>query len=210
MIAHLLELLSMFGTPAGVHSDRGAQFESAKMKSFLLRNGVAKTRTTPYRPEGERMNGTLQKTIQLALRTFGYDKAEWERVLHAALSSIRSLLCTATNCVPHDRLFTFRRSSVSGSDLPEFLLHPVSDVLHRHHIRSKGDDLAEKVELVEMVSPHYARIKYPTGRVDTVSTRDLAPCQQQSTPEETPDITETPPPASASFKFLKSRARYND
>ena len=198
VITHLLNLFSMFGTPAGVHSDRGAQFESTKLKQFLLRNGIAKTRTTPYRPEGngqcERMNGTLQKTIQLALKTFGYDKTKWERVLAVALSSIRSLLCTATNSVPHDRLFTFRRSSVSGSDLPEFLLHPGSDILHRRHIHSKGDEPAEKVELVETVSPHYARIKYPTGRVDTVSTRDLAPCQQRSTPEEnTPERLQTPP-----------------
>ena len=184
VITHLLNLFSMFGTPSAIHSDRGAQFESTKLKEFLLKNSVAKTRTTPYRPEGngqcERINGTIQKTIQLALKTFGYDKTKWERVLPHALSSIRSLLCTATNCIPHDRLFTFRRSSVTGSDLPEFLLHPGSDVLHRRHVYSKGDEPTEKVELMETISPYYARIKYPTGRVDTVSTRNLAPCPQRS------------------------------
>lgn len=50
VIGHLMSLFALFGTPSSLHSDRGAQFESNELHQFLLRNGVAKTRTSPYRP----------------------------------------------------------------------------------------------------------------------------------------------------------------
>jgi transposase InsO family protein len=184
VISHLLHLFSMFGTPSAIHSDRGAQFESRKLKEFLLRNGVAKSRTSPFRPQGngqcERINGSIQKAIQLARRTYGLDKTRWEQVLPVALSSLRSLLCIATNCIPHDRIFAFQRSSVIGSDLPEYLLNPGGEILHRKHISLKGDTPTEKVKLVETISPYFARVEFPSGRIDTVSTRNLAPYPRDS------------------------------
>ena len=121
------------------------------------------------------MNGTIQKTIQLTLKTLGLDKTQWEIALPVALSSIRSLLCTPTDCVPHDRLFAFQRSSIFGSDLPEFLLHTGRNILHRRHLRTKGEEPTETVKLVETLSPHFARVEFQSGRIDTVSTRNLAP-----------------------------------
>ena len=92
-----------------------------------------------------------------------------------ALSSIRSLLCTATNSTPHDRLLNFPRASVTGIDLPEFLLQPGGTILHRRHVRGKGDPLVQPVKLVQTITPHYARIEFPDGHMDTVSTHHLAP-----------------------------------
>ena len=198
VIGHLLQLFALFGTPSSIHSDRGTQFESEKLSQFLQRNGVVKTRTTPYRPQGngqcERTNGTIMRTINLALRSFGLDKSKWEQVLPAALSSIRSLLCTATNCSPHDRMLAFPRASVTGCDIPNFLQQQGNTILHRVYLRAKGDATTERVTLLEAVSPYYARIQYPSGRVDTVSTRDLAPLHNstQTTTESTADITLEP------------------
>lgn len=179
VIQCLLQLFSLFGTPGSVHSDKGSQFLGRKVWHFLLKNGVAKTRTCPYRPQGngqcERINGTVQRTINLALRSFSKSKEQWEKVLPAALSSIRSLLCTSTNSTPHDRLMKFQRSSVNGTDLPEFLLQPGEQILHRRHIKYKGDPPTETVKLVETISPYFARVEFPNGRIDTVSTRHLAP-----------------------------------
>ena len=61
------------------------------------------------------------------------------------------------------------------TDIPEFLRIPGTEVLlrNRHHL--KLDPLVQKVQLVETISPHFSRIQFPDGRVDTVSTRDLAP-----------------------------------
>ena len=55
------------------------------------------------------------------------------------------------------------------------MLNDGGTVLHRKHVLSKCDVPTERVELVNTLSPHFARIRYSDGRVDTVSTRDLAP-----------------------------------
>jgi len=197
VIGHLLTLFALFGTPSSVHSDRGPQFESDELHQFLLRNGIAKTRTSPYRPQGngqcERTNGTILKAVNLALHTIGLDKTKWTKVLDAALGSIRSLLCTATNSTPHDRFFNFPRSSITGTDLPEFLLQPGETILHRCHVRAKGDPLVEQVKLVQTISPHYAQVEYQDGRTDTVSTHHLAPYVPPVTEPPVTDIsTHTP------------------
>lgn len=189
---HLFELFSMFGAPSSIHSDRGTQFESKALHQFLTRNGVMKSRTTPYHPEGnsqcERVNGTILRTINLALKNEGLSKLQWESVLPKCLASIRALLCTATNTTPHDRLFKFQRSSAYGMVIPEFLQHPGSQVLHKVHVRTKNDPLVERVTLLDTISPYFARVEYKYGRTDTVSTRHLAPAEQELTGENRAEI----------------------
>ena len=91
-----------------------------------------------------------------------------------ALHSIRSLLCTATNTTPHERLFNFPRRSMNGESIPIWLSNPGPVFLKRYVRRSKYEPLVDKVELIES-NPNYAHIRYPNGREDTVSLRDLAP-----------------------------------
>ena len=114
----LCSLFSVFGMPAYIHSDRGAAFMSEELKQFLLSKGIASSRTTPYNPKGngqvERYNGIIWKTILLALQTKGLSVEHWENVLPDAMHSIRSLLCTAINCTPHERMFNYQRRSSSG------------------------------------------------------------------------------------------------
>ena len=91
------------------------------------------------------------------------------------LHSIRSLLCTATNSTPHDRIFTYSRKSTCGTSLPEWLSTPGSTVLLRRHDRtSKYDSPVEKVEVLNC-NPQYAEVRFSSGRESTVSLRDLAP-----------------------------------
>ena len=55
--------------------------------------------------------------------------------------------------------------------------------------------LVDEVELVE-ANPHYAHIKFPNGREDTVSIRDLAPIGQELSGEPQTDhvpTVEVPP-----------------
>ncbi|KER32757.1 hypothetical protein T265_01242 [Opisthorchis viverrini] len=76
------QLFSLFGMPSYVHSDRGGAFMSGEVQTFLHDRGVATSRTTPYNPRGngqvERLNGTLWKSITLALKTQQRDITEWE------------------------------------------------------------------------------------------------------------------------------------
>ena len=104
----------------------------------------------------------------------GLPLTSWEIVLPQALHSIRSLLCTATNVTPHERLFSYNRKSETGTTLPSWLTQP-GTVLMKNNVRhSKYDPLVEEVMLIES-NPQYALIRHRDGKESTVSIRQLAP-----------------------------------
>jgi transposase InsO family protein len=179
VISCLCQLFSMFGLPAYIHTDRGSAFMSRELKEFLSSRGVATSRSTPYHPMGngqcERYNGTIWKAIVLATKTKGLDIAQWEAVVPDALHSIRSLLCVATNCTPHERMFGYNRRSSSGASIPTWLTEERQVFLRKYVKSSKYDNPVELVELLD-TNELYAHIRHQDGRETTVSTRDLAPC----------------------------------
>ena len=97
-------------------------------------------------------------------------------MLPDALHSIRSLLSTATNMTPHERMFSFTRRSSSGHSMPSWLCEQRTVLLKRHVRHSKTDPLVDEVELLQ-ANPNYAHIRYSDGRETTVSTRHLAPAE---------------------------------
>ena len=183
VIRCLSQLFTIFGLPAYIHSDRGASFLSSDLTGFLNSKGVATSRTTPYNPKGnaqcERFNGIIWKSIKLCLRSRGLSDHMWTSVLGDALHSIRSLLCTATNETPHERMFGHPRRSMNGSSTPSWLSTPGKVLLRRHVRTSKQDPLVDEVDLVH-ANPQYALVRFPDGREDTFSTRDLAPTPDSS------------------------------
>lgn len=172
------QLFSLFGMPSYVHSDRGSSFLSTELTDFLHRKGVATSRTTPYNPQGngqvERLNATLWRAILLALKSRDLPISSWETVLPDALHSIRSLLCTATNATPHERIFLYDRRSTSGTTIPNWLINPGPVLMKRGVRSSKYDPLMDEVELLEC-NPQYAYVRLPDGREEMVSLRQLAP-----------------------------------
>ena len=185
-----LELFSVFGCPSSIHSDRGSQFMSREVSEFLSKHGVVMTHSTPYHPQGngqcEKENGVIWKAIRLALHSRNLPERQWEMVLNNALHSIRSLLCTATNQTPHERLFSFPRKSSNGYSLPSWLSQP-GPVFVRKFVRtSKSDSLVEPASLIN-ATPHYARVQYGDGREATVSTKDLAPSYEERLPTPADD-----------------------
>ena len=178
----LIQVFAVFGMPQYIHSDRGSAFMSVELKTYLHGKGIATSRTTPYNPKGngqvERLNGTLWKTVTLALKSCKYEITQWELVLQDSLHAVRSLLCTETNATPHERMFSHRRRSTSGNSLPTWLLTPGPVYLKRHVRASKYDPLVDEVELLE-ANPHYAHVRLPDGRESTVSLRHLAPVGEE-------------------------------
>ena len=73
VIKCLSRLFSIFDMPTFIPTDRGSGFMSSELKNFLLQKGISTSRTTSYNPAGngqvEGLNGTLWKTIILALKT---------------------------------------------------------------------------------------------------------------------------------------------
>ncbi|KAG8180968.1 hypothetical protein JTE90_024717 [Oedothorax gibbosus] len=150
---------------------------SVDLKNFLNSQGIASTRSTAYNPQGngqvEPYSGIMWKTIQLALKTKQIQIGRGVEILSTTLHSIRSLLCTATNVTPHERLFTYSRRSNDGRSLPDWLIKP-GPVLMRNHVReNKYQSLVKEVHLLE-ANPDYVFVKLPDRRETTVSVRHLA------------------------------------
>jgi len=212
---HCLEsLFTLFGPPSCIHSDRGASFESRDFLSFLSRWNVAKSRTTPYHPEGngqcERFNGLLWRTIQLRLAEEGKPQNQWAEELHKALMNIRALPSRALGFQsPHDLFCAFaRRSTLNPIDavqtngeamirLPDWLVVGNLAFAKRHVRNTKDDPLVDQVTILELISPYVARVKFSeSGREVTVSTRHLSrhpqgadepPPQRQEDPDDQAD-----------------------
>ncbi|XP_055867406.1 uncharacterized protein LOC106072363 [Biomphalaria glabrata] len=160
----LNELFALFGLPAYVHIDRGTSFMSTEVQYFLHERGIATSRTTPYSLRGhgqiDKLNGTLWKAITLAQRSKELDIAKSELVLNDAYQSILSLLCTAINRTPHERLLGFNQRSGCGTSLPTWLTSPGPVLLKKNVRSSKYDPITEEVDLVTC-NPQYT--KRPRG-----------------------------------------------
>ena len=184
VIACLEKIFALAGTCAFLHSDRGSSLISEETRNRLLRNGVAYSNSSRYNPRGngqvERFNGVIWTSIKLALRERNLPDSYFESVLSIALHSQRSLLCTATNATPHEKMFSFPRRSGTGDSLPSWLLDSGLVLVRNHARRSKYSPLVSKVELVD-VNPAFAKVRFPCGRESSVSLRDLAPSPRDDT-----------------------------
>ena len=182
VIQCLSQLFCLFGLPSCVHSDRGSAFVSRELKEYLNCRGVSTTTSTPYHPTGnaqcERINQTVWKTLLLLLKGHGQPTSSWEALLPEALHAVRSLLCTTTNCTPHERFLGFPRRSMIGKSLPSWLIQP-GPILLRKFVRNKNEPLVDEVDLIE-ANPSFAKVRYANGRESTVSVNDLAPCPSKT------------------------------
>ena len=197
--ACLEKLFSLFGEPHSIHSDRGSGFISQELKDWLLENRIHASHSARYNPQGngqcERYNGVLWKNVNLALRCRGLSLKHWEMVLPDALHAARTLVCTTTNEVPHERFMGFPRRMTFGRPLPSWLTVKGKVLMKRHVKRSKYEDDCEEVELVE-THPTFARVRMPNGRETSVSLRHLAPLpvlrdvsEMSDQPVDTPAIS---------------------
>ena len=186
VIKCLSTLFSVFGMPTFIHTDRGSGFMSSELKNVLLQKGISTSRTS-YNPAGNGqikcLNGTLWKAIVLAFKMKGLPTSYWQEVLLEALHSIRSLLYTATNATPHERMFSYQRKSTSGVSIPSWLTTPDPVLLKRHVRNSKYEPLVDEVNLLE-ANPQYAHVQFPNGREDTVLIKHLAPLGNKEVPVE--------------------------
>ena len=172
IIRCLSDLFSTFGTAGFIHSDNGPSLICAELRKYFLDNGIGYSNSSKYNPRGngqcERYVGVIWKAIQLALLTKGLSLTHWESVLPEVLHAQRTLLCTATNVAPHERLFSFQRRSVPGSSVPSWLREHQKVLVKRHVRKSKYEPLCDEANLIA-INPSHGKIQYASGR-------DLAPC----------------------------------
>ena len=92
VIKSLTQLFVLFGLPMNVHSDRGAAFMARDFRNYLVKRGVAASRSTRYHPTGnsqvERTNKTIWKTVQLMVCDQQIPVERWQDVLPDALHAL--------------------------------------------------------------------------------------------------------------------------
>ena len=169
------DLISIFGMPANIRSDRRPSFMSTDLKNFLHSRGIATSCTAPYNLEGneqcERYNGTIWKTITLTIKHHKLPTTYWEAMIPDVLHSVRTLISVSTNCTIHEHLFQYQSRSVTGFNVPCWPSTPGQVLLKNHVRKSEYDPLIEEIEFIE-ANLQYAHIKYPNGKETTVDYKE--------------------------------------
>ena len=77
---------------------------------------------------------------KLGLKTYKLPLQHWQELLSDALHSVRSLLCTATNQTPHERIFNFLSVGLHLAPRYRLGLATPGPVLIKRHVRSSKFD----------------------------------------------------------------------
>ena len=101
--------ISVFGMPAKLLSDQGANFTSALVEEFCSAFGIQKCRTTAYHVQ---CNGQVERFHQTLFRMIGklaaYKKAQWEKHLPELLQAYNSTQSAVTGYSLHYLMFGWR------------------------------------------------------------------------------------------------------
>lgn len=144
-----------YGTPFYyVHSDRGRSFLSDELTTYLNQNRINSNKSEQsLQSSRKRSNRTLEwnnmeRAISLLLKPKGLDQNKWKIVQPEAEHPISSLLCTATNCTPHERFFIRPWRSSNGTSRPAWLRQP-EPVLMYHPANTSLLSFVDEAELLE-------------------------------------------------------------
>ena len=94
------EFFCQFSLPTQLHSDQGRQFEANIIQEMCKAIGIAKSRTTPYHPQGDRCVELLHM-----LSTSVLDKNDWEHRLRPVCMAYNSTQHAATGYTPFFLMF---------------------------------------------------------------------------------------------------------
>ena len=96
----------VYGFPARIHSDQGANFESNLIKELLRLAGVAKSHTTAYHPMGnggtERFNRTLGNMLRALPRK---EKQQWPQQVQTLTFAYNATVHETTGYAPFFLMF---------------------------------------------------------------------------------------------------------
>ena len=101
--------ICVFGAPARLHSDHGANFTSTVIAELWSLLGIQKSRTTPYCPQS---NGKVERMHQTLIRMIGklpeQKKINWPAHLPEVLQAYNGTQSTITGYSPHYLMFSQR------------------------------------------------------------------------------------------------------
>ena len=94
--------ISIFGAPARLLSDRGANFMSSMIDEMCKFLDVKKLKTMPYHPQTKGLVERSHQTIMQMIGKLGEDKnAHWPSHLAEIVHAYNATCSTVTGCSPH-------------------------------------------------------------------------------------------------------------
>ena len=98
--------MAVFGAPAKLLSDRGANFTSALVEELCFAFGIQKCRTTAYHPQCNGQVEHFHQTLFCMIGKLSHDKkAQWEQHLLELLQAYNSNRSVVTSYLPHYLMF---------------------------------------------------------------------------------------------------------
>ena len=121
--------ISVYGIPDSLHSDRGANLNSEKVKEFCSRLGIKKTATTPYYPQGDGVIERLFRTVKPLMGIVSDERQiDWDEAIPYVEMGLRNKR-TASGFSPNVMLFgqNVKSWNTKASQITE--RHDDSDIL---------------------------------------------------------------------------------
>ena len=108
LLRHLL--LSDWGVPTAIISDRDRKFTSSLWKGMWKQLGTQLLMTTAYHPQADGLAERKNQTVEIAIRfhTFEHPESNWLEVLPSLQWHLNSGLSGPVKTSPHELLFGFR------------------------------------------------------------------------------------------------------
>ena len=148
--AFLERWISYFGIPKELHTDQGTQYEGELMLNLCKLLGIAKTRTTPLRPQGDGLAEKLNKTLCDMLNCVRLEHPfSWDTLLPMVTLAYNSSQQESIQETPHMMVFG------KEATLPISLLAPPLES-EQDEAKSAPDYVLQKQKHMEQVH-HMAR-----------------------------------------------------